>query len=121
MNNKHCGWRVFLATLALSATGAAKADWLAADPGTPISLVLTKSGTLVVRPLGGTWSHPLCEDVTAAEFPYHYANNERPYALGTEMLIAAAANGSLVNLFAEPDECDDHGHPVIRNVRIQAP
>ena len=66
MNYQHCGWRVFIAALALSVTGVTKADWLAEDPGTPISLVLTKSGTLVVRPLGGTWSHPLCEDVKAA-------------------------------------------------------
>ncbi len=44
MSNKNCAWRLCLAVLALSATGAAKADWLAADPGTPISLQMNTNG-----------------------------------------------------------------------------
>ena len=122
MSNKNCGWRVWLAIVTLSASGMAKADWLAADPGTPISLQMNTNWTLVVRPLGGTWTHPVCGDVSAAVFrnPYpHYPLGY--YGVITEMLIAAAANGSLVNVFAEAEECDANGHPVIRNVRIQAP
>ena len=105
-----------LAAVALTAAGTASADWLAADPGTAISLQLNRNG-FVIRPIGGAWSHAVCGDVTAAELPRDLPN----HSFAVDMLLAAAANGSLVNLFAEADACDEHGHPVVRNVRIQGP
>ena len=53
VGNKNCAWRLCLAVLALSATGAAKADWLAADPGTPISLTATRDGIIIFGHLAG--------------------------------------------------------------------
>jgi hypothetical protein len=81
MSGIHPACRVTLAALALIAAGVAKADWLAADPGTPISLQINVDG----------------------------------------VLVAAAANGSVVNLFAQADECDPHGRPLKPSVRIQGP
>jgi hypothetical protein len=43
--------------------------------------------------------------------------NRNKYAW--QALLAAAPNGSIVNVFAYPDECDEHGHPLVRNIRIQ--
>jgi hypothetical protein len=108
--------RAVLAAIALTVSASACADWLAADPGTPISLQLNRNGTLVIRPLSGTWSHPTCGDVTAAEYS---AKSHAQHLLAMDMLIAAAANGSLVNVYAEPDTCDEHGHPVVYNIRVQ--
>src|SRR5262245_6699313 len=46
--------------------GTATASYLAPDPGTQISIQLNAHDVLVVRPVGGVWSHGLCPDVTAA-------------------------------------------------------
>jgi len=112
-----------LAALVLSAVGSANADWLAADPGTPISLQVNKDGAFVVRPVGGAWTHAVCADVTAAEFSWDetYPVDPRHDQFTIELLALAAANGSRVNLFAEPERCDEHGHPVFHIVRIQGP
>jgi hypothetical protein len=121
VSKKEHAWGAFLAAPALLVATVAHADWLAADPGTPISLQINVNGDLVARPIGGAWSHPLCSDVTAAELSSHRPGYPQSIQRLTEMLIAAAASGSLVNVFAEADECDEHGHPVIRNLRIQGP
>jgi len=118
--------QALLGIVALAAAGSASAEWLAADPGTPINLQLNQDGALVVRPIGGTWTHALCTDVTAAELPPPAANNRFPAPLSyrqlaRDLLIAAVSNGSVVNIFAEADVCDEHGHPIIRNIRVQAP
>jgi hypothetical protein len=82
------------------------ADWLAAQPGTQVSVQVNKNGTIIVRPIGGTWSHPVCPDVSAAVLvqkqfgPFlESAVLDRIYLL----LQTAAANGSTVNVFAHPD------------------
>jgi hypothetical protein len=122
MCNKMRARQGLLAVLVLSVAGTASADWLAADPGTKISLQVNVDGALVVRPLGGAWTHPVCGDVTAAEFRDLYPHYPGGYHGGIrEMLIAAAATGSLVNVFAESDQCDAHGHPIVRNIRVQGP
>lgn len=123
---KNCAVSAMLAGIALSVAGTASADWLAADPGTPINLQLNQDGALVVRPIGGTWSHAVCTDVSAAELPPPSAANRFPAPLSyrqlaRELLIAAVSNGAVVNIFAEADVCDEHGHPIIRNIRVQAP
>jgi hypothetical protein len=94
--------RVAAATLALAAAGDACADWLAGDPGTPISVQINPNGGVVIRPLGATWSQALCSDVTAAVLrePPHILPHagSRSYDLLVDVLVTAAANGSLVNL-----------------------
>jgi len=115
MRNKKRARQFILAALLLSAAGSANAVWLAADPGTIISVQLNRDGVVVVRPIGGTWSHPVCPDVTAAEV------TGMKGSAAADFLIAAVANGLLVNVNALADECDEHGHPIIRNVRVQAP
>ena len=123
-------WQVILAALALSATGMASADWLATDPGTPISVQLNMDNTLVIRPVGGSWTHPVCANTGAAVIGDGNLLDGRPLAeqsrnvrlgLVREWLLAAATSGSLVNLFADPEICDSLGRPVIRNIRVQAP
>ena len=106
-----------MAGSALSFAALAHADWLAADPGTPISLQVNVNGDFVVRPIGGTWSHPLCSDTSAAELDRF--SGGPAYVHNRDLLIAAAAHGSIVNIFAYADECDEHGHPLIRIIRIQ--
>jgi hypothetical protein len=118
MSRKNCTASAMLAAVALSAAGSAGADWLAVDPGTPISLQVNTNSALVVRPLGGAWTHPVCPDVTAAEL---HGNNISSSQLIRDILIEAATSGSVVNIFAFDDECDEHGHPIIRNVRVQGP
>jgi hypothetical protein len=118
MSRKTCAVSTMLAATALLATGSASADWLAADPGTPISLQVNTNSALVVRPLGGAWTHPVCPDVTAAEL---HGNDISSSQLLREILIKAATSGSVVNIFAFDDECDEHGHPIIRNIRVQGP
>jgi hypothetical protein len=123
-------WQVILAALALSATGRASADWLATDPGTPISVQLNMDGTLVIRPVGGSWTHPVCANTAAAVIgdgdllggrPLAEARRNQRAGLVHEWLFAAATSGSLVNLFADPEICDSLGRPVVRNIRVQAP
>jgi len=109
------------AVLALATSGVARADWLAADPGTAISLQLNASGVYVVRPIGGTWSHLLCSDVTAAVLTEDNQPLFRKFDRLVDMLVAAAATGSIVNIYAEPDQCHSNGFPLVRNVRIQGP
>jgi hypothetical protein len=118
MGRKNRAVSALLAAIALSVAGTASADWLAVDPGTPISLQVNTNGALVVRPLGGAWTHPVCPDVTAAELK---ANTINSYQLVREILIEAATSGSVVNIFAFADECDEHGHPIVRNIRVQGP
>jgi hypothetical protein len=124
MSEARFSWRAAAAALALSAPAIANGDWLAADPGTPINLQLNQDGALIVRPIGGGWAHPVCPDVTAAELPPPSANNRYPAPLSyrqlaRDLLIAAATSGSVVNILAEADVCDEHGHPIIRNIRVQ--
>ena len=99
---------------ALAFAGLAQADFLAADPGTPVSVQVNQNGSLVVRPVGGTWTHPLCSDVSGALL---LARPYRPLLINA--LIAAAANGSIVNIEAEAESCSVHGYPLVRNIRIQ--
>lgn len=130
MNTNRRVWKVILAALALSATEMASADWLATDPGTPISVQLNMDNTLVIRPVGGSWTHPVCANTEAAVIGdgdllggRPVAQENRNYRLGLvyEWLLAAATSGSLVNLFADPEICDSRGRPVVRNIRIQGP
>ena len=111
---------VGIALLAFLASSTASADWLAADPGTKISLQINSNGTIILRPIGGTWSHSLCSDVTGAvvvrqSFPYDKIESL------LRILTAAATEGSLVNLNALPDTCYVNGFPMIIGVKIQAP
>ena len=123
MKLKSLVWQAVLTAAVLSAPGTANADWLAADPGTPISLQLNVNGTLVVRPVGGTWTHAVCPDATAAELTTYriYQHTAEFINRAREILVAAAASGSIVNVFADAEVCDEHGHPVIRNLRVQGP
>ena len=108
------------AVLSLLASSTASADWLAVEPGTKISLQINVNGTIVLRPIGGTWSHPLCSDVTGAVVLRNYWRSDKVDGL-LQMLTAAATEGSFVNLNALEDRCFDNGFPIIRGVKIQAP
>ncbi len=119
MHQTQYGWRVALTVIALSVAGIARADWLAADPGTKISLQLNSDHVLVFRPVGGTWTHPTCPDVTAVAL--NYLTRSSQYAEFREYLVEAAMHGSIVNIFAGTDECDERGRPIIRNIRVQGP
>ena len=64
MTNKIASFALVLAgSIAATTAGA---DYLAADPGTQVSIQLNSSDVIVVRPVGGDWTHSLCPDVTAA-------------------------------------------------------
>ena len=111
---------VCMAVLSLLASSTASADWLAVEPGTKISLQINVHGTIVVRPIGGIWSHPLCSDVTGAvvlELDWH--SDKMDDLL--QILTTAATAGSLVNFNALEDTCYSNGFPIIRGVKIQAP
>src|SRR6188508_1759936 len=56
MGNSNTGFRLYAACIGLVLAGTASADWLAVDPGTPISVQINSDGTAVVRPLVGTSS-----------------------------------------------------------------
>ena len=99
----------------------AGADWLAADPGTSVSLQVNRNGLVLVRPVNGTWSHPLCADVSAAVLVEDHFGPfldsevfERLY----DLLKLAAANGSVINVYANPDTCHPQGFPLIQAARL---
>jgi hypothetical protein len=115
--------RLAAAALALAGVSDARADWLAVDPGTPVSVQINPSGGVVIEPIGGTWSHAVCSDVTAAVLratPKH-ASADTNYDLLLDILITAAANGSLVNLNTLTDSCHAAGYPLVIAVKIQGP
>jgi len=118
--NRPC--QALLAALTFLVAGNASAEWLAPDPGTKISLHVAIDGNLVIRPIGGTWTHGSCSDPTSAEhrfglWKFGYGRD----LLNKELLIQAALAGSVVNIFADPDLCDEHGHPFVKIVRVQGP
>ncbi len=122
MRKKFRAGSAALVAIALSAAGAANADWLAADPGTKISLHAAINGQLVIRPVGGTWTHPVCSDPTSAELVFNlWRHGQGRDGLNRELLIQAALTGSTVSIFADPNICDEHGHPVVKIVRVQGP
>ncbi len=97
------------------------ADWLAAQPGTQVSVQVNKNGTIIVRPVNGTWSHPVCPDVSAAVLVENqFGPFLEPAVLDRIYLLlqAAAANGSTVNVFAHPDLCHTQGFPLIQAARL---
>lgn len=104
--------------MAVSLTSnVAAADYLAADPGTQVSIQLNKGGALVVRPLGGTWSHPVCADLTAAVLSTSHlisTDYQRVY----DLLLLAGTNGRLVNLRVSDTECHANGFPLIESLRV---
>ena len=110
---------VCTAVLSLLASGTASADWLAFEPGTKISVQVNVGGTIVVRPIGGTWSHPLCSDVTGAVVLEMYWHSDKMDDL-LQILTTAATAGSLVNFNALEDTCYANGFPIIRGLKIQA-
>lgn len=111
MNYKNPRIALLLASSLAAAT--AGADYLAPDPGTQISLQYNSNGAIVVRPVGGVWTHPLCPDVTAAVLTPSYFG-------GTvwQLLIQAAMNGRSVNLRVSDTECHANGYPLIESLRI---
>ena len=112
--------RAIVTALALSTGAPASADWLAVDPGTEIALQVNSNGALVVRPVGGIWSHPLCSDVSLAVLK-RTVETANSYDAMVQTLSIAAATGSLVNVNAAPDTCHENGYPLIISVRIQSP
>ena len=123
MNNNACLALLF-AGLVMAAT--AEADYLAPDPGSQISIQVNFNDAIVVRPVGGVWSHPLCPDVTAAVLSRHYfAITSRTHAEGglgyetvRDLLVQAAMNGRSVNLRVNDAICHGHGYPLIESLRI---
>jgi hypothetical protein len=116
--------RIALLLTASLAADTAMADFLAPDPGTQISIQYNFGGVLVVRPVGGVWTHPLCPDVTAAVFsPDFYPRGRRgqfspDFSPVYEMLVQAAMNGRSVNLRVSDTECHPNGYPLILSLRV---
>lgn len=99
----------------------ANADWLAADPGTSISFQLNRNGLVLVRPVNGTWSHPVCTDVSAAVLVEDHFGpflDSDVFERLFDLLKLAAVNGSVVNVFANPDACHTQGFPLIQAARL---
>lgn len=121
MNKSISAWSALWAASALMFAGPAHAVWLAVDPGTQVSLQVTTYGLVLVRPVGGTWSHAVCADVTAAALepirftPHRSVKYEELY----ELLLTAVANGNVVNLNVLPDTCHEKGYPLITSVTVQ--
>jgi hypothetical protein len=108
------------------AAASARADYLAPDPGTQISIQLNSRNVIVVRPVGGVWSHGLCPDVTAAVLsrshftrPSHgLTESNLIYDTVWELLVQAAMNGRSVNLQVSDTVCHGNGYPLIESLRI---
>ncbi len=121
MDRNMPGWMTLLAVSALVFAGRAHAVWLAVDPGTQISLQVTTNGLVLIRPIGGVWSHSICSDVTAAALqriqfaPHKQVKYDELY----EILLTAVANGNVVNLNVLPETCHENGYPLITSVTIQ--
>src|SRR6185295_5657626 len=106
------------------AAATATADYLAPDPGTQISIQLNSSNVIVVRPVGGVWTHSLCPDVTAAVLSRgHFTRpghglEERNLIYETvwELLVQAAMNGRSVNLQVSDTVCHGNGYPLIESL-----
>lgn len=99
----------------------ASADWLAAHPGTTVSLQVNRNGLVVIRPVNGTWSHPVCTDVSAAVLVENHFGpflDSEVFERLFDVLKLAAANGSVINVFANPDTCHPQGFPLIQATRL---
>ena len=122
MTNKAACFTLLLAGSLAAAT--AGADYLAPDPGTQISIQFNAGGVLVVRPVGGVWSHPLCPDVTAAVWAPDYLPRDRYGGLNPDIgpvsvwLVEAAMNGRSVNLRVSDTLCHPNGYPLIVSLRV---
>ena len=118
--------RITLLLAGLLATATAAADYLAPDPGTQISIQLNSSNVIVVRPVGGVWTHSLCPDVTAAVLSRSHFNrpghglDERNLIYETvwDLPVQAALNGRSVNLQVSDTICHGNGYPLIESLRI---
>lgn len=112
---------VFLLAASLAAA-TAMADYLAADPGTHISIHFNSSNVIVVRPVDGVWSHPLCPDVTAAVLSaaFFVQDLKKPenFEPVRDWLMQAALNARSVNLEVSDTECAKNGYPLILSLRI---
>lgn len=124
MTNKIACFSLLLAGSLAAATAAG--DFLAPDPGTQISIQLNSRDVIVVRPVGGVWTHSLCPDVTAAVLsrshfsrPSHgLTETNLNYDTVWELLVQAAMNGRSVNLQVSDTICHGNGYPLIESLRI---
>src|SRR5262245_687706 len=121
MKNKAACLASLLAGSLSAATAAA--DYLAPDPGTQISIQYNSGDVIVVRPVGGVWSHPLCPDVTAAVlsprmYPPTDRNGYMDYSKVYDLLVNAALQGRTVNLRVSDTECHPNCYPLIVSLRI---
>ena len=97
-----------------------------AVPGTQISVQLNAHDVLVVRPVGGVWSHGLCPDVTAAVLTSsHWTRQSHGFGLKGynyvtvwDLLMQAALQGRSVNLQVSDTVCHANGYPLIETVTI---
>jgi hypothetical protein len=122
MTNKSASIALLLAGSLAGMT--AGADYLAPDPGTQISIQYNIRNVIVVRPVGGAWSHPSCPDVTAAVLsedhfpppPDRFSSSD--FGAVHELLVQAALHGRSVNLRVSDTECHPNGYPLIVSLRI---
>jgi hypothetical protein len=121
MNHKNARIALLLAGSLGAAT--AGADYLAPDPGTRISIQYNFNGVIVVRPVGGVWTHPLCPDVRGAvlsrtHFRRELGDTNVEFDTVRELLVQAAMNGRSVNLLVSDTVCHPNGYPLIDSLRI---
>ena len=121
MSNKIACFTLLLAGSLAAAT--ARADYLAPDPGTQVSIQLNSRDVIVVRPVGGVWTHSLCPDVTAAVLTASHFGRDLPdtrllFKTVWELLVQAAINGRSVNLQVSDTVCHSNGYPLIESLRI---
>src|SRR5262245_9318161 len=118
--------RVALLVACSLGAGTASASYLAPDPGTQVSIQLNSHDVLVVRPVGGVWTHGLCPDVTAAvltvshwQRPSHgFGVKGYNYSTVWQLLVQAAMQGRSVNLQVSDTVCHANGYPLIETVTI---
>jgi len=125
MKSKAAACATFLIAGLLGAA-TAEAAYLAPDPGTQVSIQLNAHDTIVVRPISGVWTPPVCPDVTAAVLtrahftrPLHgLAATGLNFDTVWDLLVQAAMSGRSVNLRVSDTFCHDSGYPLIESLRV---
>ncbi len=126
-------WSTMVGLLATSMlwSSITQADFLAGDPGTMVSVQLNNSGFVLIRPevgpfaresRGGPWTHPVCQDLSAAALvKTQFGENivgpvifEKLY----DLFVQAANSGALVNINVDATRCHAQGFPLIRSAKI---